>query len=204
MYAFTENDFASGAIKFVVYAKPVSAQNSGEKRRIFRDEIQQITKNSEFIITSTCWIAIDYYCQHIKRQKNPGVYDMDNIVKPILDALVGQNGLIIDDVIVDRVTVNWIDTLKYEHIEIEIEYPDLIFLRKSELVFFKSDSGWCFPSTRELIHNEHFLKLIKNYFDTWNSINSENEYYNVIGILPIQQFVYHVKVRDKGYTFVDL
>ncbi len=129
---------------------------------------------------------------------------MDNIVKPILDALVGLKGLIVDDVLVDRVTVNWIDTAHDDHIEIEIQYPDLSFIKKSELLFIKSHSGWCYPSTRDLIKLDSFSKLISNYFEAWDSIKSEDDYYDLILNLPIQPFLYYSKIKDKEYTFVEL
>ncbi len=154
-------------------------------------------------MTGSCWIAIDYYCQHIKREKNPGVYDIANIVKPILDALVGKEGLFIDDVIVDRVTVNWIDTPHDDYFEVEIEYPDLLFTKKNSLVFLKSESGWCFPSTLDLIDNEKYMELMVQYFKIWDSISTEENYYNAVGTLPIQNFIYYVKIRDKGFEFME-
>lgn len=201
---FKKSSFLNGEIKFIAPVKPVSSQNNGEQKRTFRDEIQKITSKSQYIVTGTCWVAIDYYCQHIKRQKNPGVYDMDNIVKPILDALGGLKGLIVDDVLVDRVTVNWIDTPHDDHIEIEIQYPDLLFVKKSELLFVKSDSGWCFPAPHDLIKYDAFLVLIRKYFEVWNSIKSEDDYYDSIYMLPIQPFLYYSKIKDKEYTFVEL
>jgi hypothetical protein len=129
---------------------------------------------------------------------------MDNIVKPILDALGGLKGLIVDDVLVDRVTVNWIDTPHDDHIEIEIQYPDLLFVKKSELLFVKSDSGWCFPVPHDLIKYDAFLVLIRKYFEVWNSIKSEDDYYDSIYMLPIQPFLYYSKIKDKEYTFVEL
>ena len=204
MCEFVKSSFENGHLKFTVHSKPVSVQNNGGKRAAFKKELQQITCNSDYIITGTCWIAIDYYCQHVKRQKNPGVYDIDNIVKPILDGLVGKDGIIIDDVIVDRVTVNWIDTLHDDHFEVEIEYPDLLYAKKSELVFLKSQSGWCFPSSLKSIENDKYMELMKTYFNTWDSISTEDDYYNIVGVLPIQNFIYHVKIRDKGFEFVEL
>jgi Holliday junction resolvase RusA-like endonuclease len=204
MNEFKKSSFLNGEIRFIAPVKPVSSQNNGEQKRTFREEIQKITSKSQYIVTGTCWVAIDYYCQHIKRQKNPGVYDMDNIVKPILDALGGLKGLIVDDVLVDRVTVNWIDTPHDDHIEIEIQYPDLLFVKKSELLFVKSDSGWCFPVPHDLIKYDAFLVLIRKYFEVWNSIKSEDDYYDSIYMLPIQPFLYYSKIKDKEYTFVEL
>ena len=201
---FDKSSFEHGYVKFEARIKPVSLQNSGVKRAEFKRELQKITSRSNFIITGTCWVAIDYYCQHMKREKNPGVYDIDNIIKPILDGMVGKDGLLIDDVIVDRVTVNWIDTPHDDYFEAEIEYPDLLFADKSSLVFLKSQSGWCFPSSLELIGEESYIELIKNYFQTWDSINTEEEYYKGVYNLPIQNFIYYVKIRDKGFDFIEL
>jgi len=84
---FKKSCFLNGEIKFTVFIKPVSSQNNEEQKRAFKNQIQEITAKSKHIITGTCWVSIDYYCQHIKRQKNPGVYDMDNIIKPILGSV---------------------------------------------------------------------------------------------------------------------
>ena len=204
MREFEKIYFENGHIKFMAHIKPVSVQNNGGKRVAFKKELQKITCNSDYIVTGTCWIAIDYYCQHVKREKNPGVYDIDNIVKPILDGLVGKDGLIVDDVIVDRVTVNWIDTTHDDYFVVEIEYPDLLFTKKDDLVFLKSRSGWCFPSSSELIENEKYIELMETYFTTWDGISTEDDYYNIAGALPSQNFIYHVKIRDKGFKFVEL
>jgi Holliday junction resolvase RusA-like endonuclease len=191
-------------VKFAVHAKPVSLQNDGAKRAAFKKELQDITSQSEYIVTGTCWIAIDYYCQHVRREKHPGVYDIDNIVKPILDGLTGERGLIIDDVIVNRVTVNWIDTPFNDWFEVEIECLDLLFFKKADLVFLKSSSGWCFPSTNADIADAGYMVLAKRYFATWDSISNEADYYSSVYYLPIQNFIYYVKIRDKGFQFVEL
>jgi hypothetical protein len=206
MNPFNELCFKNGSICFTVRKKPVSLQGKKDKKDNLKNHIQNITTHSEYIVTGTCWIAIDYYCKHINRLKNPGVYDMDNIIKPILDGLVGQKGLIIDDVIVDRVTVNWIDTHLDDYFDVELCYPDLNYLKKSELIFIKSKSGWCFPIHAGLakILKEDNLNLIKLYFETWDSIQTEDDYHNHVYGLPIQQFIYYEKIRDSGYKFEDL
>ena len=48
------------------------------------------------------------------------------------------------------------------------------------------------------------MELIQNYFATWDSIDTEEKYYDVVGDLPIQNFIYYVKIRDKGFKFIKL
>ncbi len=198
----SESAFINGRITLFVNIKPVNQKGKRDKKENLKSEIQKITNKSNFIITDTCWIAIDYYCRHIDRLKYPGVYDIDNIVKPILDSLVGKAGLIIDDVIVDRIIVNWIDSPYDHHFEINIEYPDLIYFPKSELIFLKSQSGWCFPTTKKII--QYSFNVVKKYFEVWDSIQSENDYYEKLRSLPIQRFIYQNKIKDKGYTIIDI
>lgn len=201
---FSNESFSLGVVAFSANVKPVSAQNKNEDKLRFRTEVQKITSMSSYIITGTCWVAIDYYCCNINRLKNPGVYDMDNIVKPIMDALVGQNGLMVDDVLVDRVTVNWIDTQMHDHFTVEIEYPDLYFSKKSDLVFIKSNSGWCWPVSRTMIQDVKTIRLMQYYFELWESIKTDDDYYNVLPNLLLQNFIYFGKIKDRGYTFLEL
>ena len=201
-YSFLEQDFKSNEISFRANIKPVSMQNKNENKLRFKKELLRITSNSSFIITNTCWVAIDYYCKLIDRFKNPGVYDIDNIVKPILDSIVGKDGVLVDDVIVDRVIVNWIDKVGEDHIEISLSYPDLLYVNKSDLVLFKSKSGWCWPCHRSI--GQGAKSLIKEYFRLWESIQTNENYCDIIGCLPIQRFIYYSKIKDRDYSFIEL
>lgn len=202
MDCFSLDSFTNGRLNFEINIQPVSLQNNTKKKKAFKEKIQEVTRKSEFIITNTVWVYIDYYCSHIRRFKNPGIYDMDNIVKPILDSLCGINGVILDDVLTDRITVNWIDS-EEERIEITAEYPDLSFLKKQDLILLKSPSNWCYPISKTVFKTEGVSKLISIYFNQWESIKTENDYYDCIGTLPIQNFIYYSKLRESGFEFVD-
>ncbi len=202
--AFRKECFEGKEISFRVNEKPVSAQNKGDVKRRFKTKVQEITSQSDFIITGTCWVAIDYYCNNVKRLKNPGVYDIDNIVKPILDSLVGQQGLIIDDVLIDRVSVNWVDTPDEDHVDIVISYPMLAYMPKEDFILVKSSSGWCFPTSKKIYKSEGFESYIRKAFDAWNSIKEEEDFHKIVPNLPIQSFVYFSKVKDKGYEVVEI
>lgn len=204
MNLFHIDRFRHGLIEIEISTSPVSAQSKLRNRQEYKQTIQSITSASDQIIVGTCWVAIDYYCQQIKRLKNPGVYDMDNIIKPTLDSLVGPKGLILDDVLVDRVTVNWVDTHKEDYLVLELRYPDLIFLEKSDLKIIKSDSGWCFPISSKLLDVENISGIIRTYFEKWDSITTESDYIQLLPFLPQGHFVYFSKIKDRGYDFIAL
>ncbi len=199
---FDQQCFDNGRLEFIINLKPVSGQNKDDVKRAFKENFRKITCTSEYIITSTFFVSIDYFCKYIDRYKFHGSYDIDNIIKPVLDALVGIDGIVLDDCMADRVTVNWIDSVADGRLEISIEYPDFSYTRKSELLILKSSSGWCFPVSSNTLPLAQ--EMITSHFKVWNSITSENDYYKVLHLLPIQRFVHYNKVKDRGYAFQEL
>ncbi|MBU6951320.1 RusA family crossover junction endodeoxyribonuclease [Hahella sp. HN01] len=201
---FEKDNFDHGLIEIFIDSSPVSAQSKNDVKKTFQSEVHKITSKCRYIVTSSCWIAIDYYCQHIKRMKNPGAYDIDNIVKPILDSLVGLEGVLIDDAVVDRVTVNWLDTHGDDYLEVEIRYPSMLYACKTDLVLIKSGGGWCFPVAREILKYEGFRDIIVLCFSLWDSVKVESDYFDIMKCLPSQNFIYFNKVKDKGYEIISL
>ena len=192
--------FENGCIRFSIYGQPPSLQNKQEKKKDYREMVQSCTRKCPFIITSTCWVHINYYCKEIRRLKNPNVYDMDNIVKPILDALVGKEGLVVDDVLFDRVGVNWIDKNGLDEVEITIEYPNLLYHTKETLCFYMNGK-WCFPRSKE--PNAVYEEQVKKYFAIWNKINDEN-FEELVYLLPQHLFIHCNKIKERGFDIHEL
>ena len=124
---------------------------------------------------------------------------MDNIIKPILDALVGKDGLVVDDVLFDRVEVNWIDKNGLDEVQINIEYPNLLYHNKDTLAFYQNGS-WCFPCSK---NNKSNQPLIEKYFSIWNQINEEN-FDDLVYLLPQHVFIPFNKIKDKGFEFYEI
>ncbi len=198
-----ESQFENSYIDLIFYTTPVSLQNKSDVKEIFKQRIHEIIKECPFIITSVAWIEINYYCENIKRLHNFSSYDMDNIIKPILDSISGKDGLIIDDYLFDRVMINWIDKVGDDMIEIHIEYPELLFSEKSDLIFLRKGQ-WCFASSKACRTMENYDSLISNYLDIWNSIQDENQYFDKVRILPYQRFVPYNKIANKGFLIEEI
>lgn len=198
-----ESQFENSQIDFDLFCSPVSLQNKSGVKEKFKLQVQDITKKCPFIITSVCRITITYYCENIKRLHNLSSYDMDNIVKPILDAISGNDGVIVDDYLFDGVEVNWIDKMGNDEINIHIEYPELLFTEKEDLIFLKKGQ-WCFTTSKKCRLVEKHDALISDYLDIWNSIQSENQYYKNVGMLPYQRFVPYNKIANKGFNIKDI
>lgn len=191
--------FENSYINFTIYNEPVSLQNKEEKKRKLREIIHLITKKCPYIITSHCWVHIEYRCNNIKRIKNLSSYDMDNLIKPILDSLVGIDGIILDDSLFNSVEINWQDKNGDDEFEIQIEYTEFLYSDKSNLFFFKHGQ-WCFPMDSI---KQDFRDLIQ-YFERWGKILSEDDYYENIKLLPCQPFLPYNKICKSGFKFVEI
>jgi Holliday junction resolvase RusA-like endonuclease len=197
-----EQSFENNEILFKIKVEPVSIQNKQENKDKLKHKFHQITKTSPYILTDTCFIDIDYFCNYYKRYKNHGSYDIDNIIKPILDSLNGMEGLIIDDYLFDRVSVNWIDKNDDEDVlQLRIFYPELPYVEKEKLTIYKCNN-WCFPFIN--IDNENVINVVKRHFETWNKIKNGNDYLKYRSFLPLQRFIPYNKLKDKQYKFIEI
>lgn len=192
--------FENSSIKFSVLSEPVSLQNKESKKKLLREKIQEITKECPEIITGHCWIHIDYFCKNIKRLKNPSAYDMDNLIKPILDSLCGYDGILIDDSLVDRVEINWIDKNGNDEFEISIEHSFLFSCEKKSLYFYKH-GNWCFPTE---LPNLESKEAIISIFAIWDLIKTEEDYQKFWGMLPQHNFLPYNKICKSGFRFVEI
>jgi Holliday junction resolvase RusA-like endonuclease len=196
-----EDSFQNNEIIICEYIEPVSAQNKQEDKNVLKNKIHQITKTSPFIIKDTCFIEIDYFCNYYKRYKNHGAYDIDNIIKPILDSLNGMDGIIIDDSLFDRVSVNWIDKNGDDELKLKIHYPELSYVKKEQLIVYKKNN-WCFPFVNQNI--QEVVEIINNYYEIWNNIQGAADFYKYRSFLPAQRFIHFNKLKDKQYKFIEI
>jgi Holliday junction resolvase RusA-like endonuclease len=192
-----EQMFINNEIIIKTNIEPVSLQSKPKTKNKFKKKMHNIFVQSPYIITNTCFISIEYYCNYYKRYKNHDSLDIDNIVKPILDSL---DGLIIDDYLFDRVDINWIDKNDNNELVIKVYYPSgLVYGKKEDLLIFKNNN-WCFPFFGA--NNNEIKGIIKKYFATWNKILLNNDYVALYKSLPLQRFISYNKINDKGYPFI--
>lgn len=188
----------SNELNLTFSIEPVSVQNANEKKLSMRADIHKVTAGCPFLITGPVFVEIDYYCGYLKRLKNHGVYDLDNILKPLLDSLSGLNGILLDDTQVERVSVNWIDSPHNDEVHIGLRYLPLYFVPKAKLIVYKQ-GNWCWPFLKEEVATlEVFLQGI---FKLWNKIQTEDDFQEILPLLPQQRYN---KLKDKGYEFHEL
>jgi Holliday junction resolvase RusA-like endonuclease len=136
-----------GEIVLHLPIKPVSLQASRGKKEVVTSEIQNITNNFSFILVGDVRISIMWQIHEQDRYESDSSPDVDNILKPILDALSGPKGVLIDDCQVQAVSCHWTDWNRYEQqITIRIEMLDRDeWLLKDGIVFAHMGNGLCYP-----------------------------------------------------------
>lgn len=109
-----------GECHFSIQGKPVSLQSSGEAKRKYQEKIKQAIHEYEFIFYREVSITITWYTDVRSRYLTDSSNDIDNIIKPIIDAIVGKDGLLIDDCQVQHVECYWLDVPHGEEEYVEV------------------------------------------------------------------------------------
>jgi Holliday junction resolvase RusA-like endonuclease len=177
--------------------KPVSLQASRRQKEVVTSEIQNITSNFSFILVGDVRISIEWQIHEQDRYESDSSPDVDNILKPILDALSGPKGILIDDCQVQAVSCHWIDLNRYEQqITISIEMLDSDeWLLKDGIVFAHMGKGLCYPIILNGRYAQSELNILESLEDQIirrEELLSEGfDYYDARRSMSVQR-VFHI------------
>ncbi len=125
---------------------PVSQQANGEAKRKLRDGIQAQLRQVDFFLSGDVKIEVEWFVNEQERYETDRSPDVDNIIKPLVDAISGQQGIIFDDNQVQSVSCSWIDNSKREeYICVRIRFRPDEWLPGREYFFVQFTSGLCYP-----------------------------------------------------------
>jgi Holliday junction resolvase RusA-like endonuclease len=137
-----------GLITFEVPVAPVSFQAPGSRKAGVVAAVRSIVSQCRYLLSGDVKISIEWQISERARYEFDSSADVDNIVKPILDALSGPDGIMIDDCQVQELTCYWTGSYAYpeaEQISVELRfYPDA-YVSKAGLMFLKIKNGLYFP-----------------------------------------------------------
>ncbi|HEU4883315.1 MAG TPA: RusA family crossover junction endodeoxyribonuclease [Longimicrobium sp.] len=137
-----------GLITFDVPVAPVSFQAPTSRKASLVKALRSVVSNCRYLLSGDVKIAIQWHISERVRYESDGSADVDNIVKPILDALSGPDGIIVDDCQVQQLTCYWTGSYAHpevEQISIELRYHPDAFISKEGLIFLKVKNGLYFP-----------------------------------------------------------
>lgn len=179
---------------------PVSQQARADSKLAFKAKLQEITLRYAFLLAGDVSISVEWSVAEQDRYETDRTPDVDNILKPLLDALVGPNGLLIDDNQVQHVSCHWIDSYSgEERVSITVRHSPDEWLKKEGLFFVQLDGGLCIPLSRGMQHE--FQRKIVDLYE--NAIAVRNKamadgigYYKTRYIMPAQRVFHRTRLAE--------
>jgi len=157
-----------GCLRFEIPLKPRSFQTNRLAKRALIKSIQDILAPIPYLFSGDVKIIIGWSVDEQVRYEGNSSPDVDNIIKPMLDAFSGPRGLMIDDCQVQSIECYWADTWgSQEHCEVSVSsFPD-DWVEKFGLAFVDIKNGLCMPinkfakpaTTRVLL--DHYLNMME-------------------------------------------
>lgn len=179
---------------------PVSQQARGEVKQAFQAAVRQRLIPFQFLLTGEVSISVEWSVNERDRYETDRSPDVDNILKPLIDALTGPSGIIIDDNQVQRVSCHWVHAAsKSERLAITIGYHPDEWLNKAGLYFVQLDGALCVPISSDMAE-EFQVVVIERYLDALRLrrqvVERGIDYETASVIMPIQRMFHRTRLRD--------
>lgn len=174
-------------IEFTVYTSPVSFQAPAQAKSVVITAIREEIKHIQYFLNGDIRVYITSYSPEQRRFEQDNMYDVDNVIKPILDGLSGPEGLIFDDCQVQHVSNTWIDHNGRERFSVLIEYAHDEFINRNNLVFVQVENALYYPARidKKYIALIEAVKMMHEYKNKLISHGYEYERYS--RFLPCQR-----------------
>jgi Holliday junction resolvase RusA-like endonuclease len=140
-----------GELEFSLPVPAVSRQANTTARQQIAELVRTFTRPLEYVLDDDVTIDIEWMLHERSRCETDASADMDNIIKPLLDALCGPDGILIDDCQVGSFSATWMSWVKSEDkVTIRIKYDPDHYLPKKGLVFVRMKDALCYPVPQEV------------------------------------------------------
>ena|ERR1700741_721855 len=197
-----------GSMRINLSIPPVSFQAAATKKSAIRAALTTIVSPTEYLLAGDVQIAIEWRISALARYQSDNSADVDNIVKPILDALSGPDGIMIDDCQVQSLACYWTGGFSgpdNESVSIELGFDPDAYLPKAGLVFLHVERGLHFPihdasPAAALLIGEHITKRFQDVREM-TSIGTELGPAHLL--LPIQRVFHRSKIRGFRTTTLE-
>lgn len=149
----TEAPPESGTIEIELSAAPVSFQATATRKAAVVAALRARIAGCEYVLGGDVTVVIEWRISARARYESAGSADVDNIVKPLLDALCGPAGIMIDDCQVQALTCYWAGSYTLpedESVRIEVRFDPDEYLLKDGLEFLQVGPASYFPLSGDL------------------------------------------------------
>jgi len=171
----------NGEMNLLLFVSPISLQAKSSKKKAFKSKILSLTSKCQDIIFGDVCFDITWFAPESLRYESPSVIDIDNISKVLLDSLSGPDGIIVDDCLIRRLDINWIDTSKEEYVEVRIYDPLMRYLPKNDIQFLNIGKGLCHIDLKSL--PDEFRLSIYQRHQEWLLLSEEDRYFSEMAMV---------------------
>lgn len=130
-----------------VQEPPVSLQARSEHKNRLIAAVRELTKPCDFVFTNDVTVTIEWRVSEAERYESDATADVDNIIKPIADAISGEQGLLVNDCQIQSVNSYWVGMGgETQSVQIRVRAVLEAFKhRKASLTFLQFKDALCFP-----------------------------------------------------------
>nr|WP_255593622.1 RusA family crossover junction endodeoxyribonuclease [Acidovorax sp. sic0104] len=124
----------------------ISTQSRAARRIELVQGIRNELSKFKWLISGSVQIELAWYLHSVERQDTDKVGDIDNITKPILDSLIGPQGVLIDDSQIGSIHTFWLsrnDQLSYNVLRLQVQFSNDDCLSKEQLKFIRYWDAMC-------------------------------------------------------------
>ncbi|MBF01061.1 RusA family crossover junction endodeoxyribonuclease [Flavobacterium coralii] len=152
---------ADSEIKITLqFNKIVSRQSRKEKIDKITQLIHSELLKFDWIIVGSIQVDLTWYLNAVERQETDKVGDIDNITKPIIDALSGKNGVFVDDSQIGGLYSCWMsknELYSDNVLVIQIKFNNDYVLYKKNLRFIQYSGAACLPVNMDITSKKDLL-----------------------------------------------
>lgn len=130
------------------FERIVSVQSKTQRQRDLISLIHNELMKFQWVISGSVTIEMTWFLNAVERQETDKVGDLDNITKPLLDSLTGENGILIDDAQIGSIHTFWLsrNELKADNVvKIKLSFNNDLCFKKRDLIFIQYEGAVCTP-----------------------------------------------------------
>lgn len=193
-----------GELQIQIDLAAVSVQSKAEAKRLLAAAIRSETHPLEYILTGDVSVDIEWLVHERTRYESDASPDVDNVVKPTLDAFAGPEGLIIDDCQIQSLSVSWIDwTAGEQQLRITFRYSPDEWTSRAGLRFVQLGGALCLPVADGLPNDMLSIVLYERALVTAQRLDALcGKYYLSRAVLPVQRLFHRTRLH--GFPVLSL
>lgn len=135
-----------GKAEFVVRGSPASVQSKKEVRENYLGVIKKEFQDLKYLLTGDLILNVTWLLPAKDRYETDAKSDIDNCIKPIIDAFTGPDGFFIDDCQLRGLYICWRHIVSDdERLIFEFEFQSDQYSLKEELAFVQLNGPLCTP-----------------------------------------------------------